>query len=208
MTKPLSSDMAGFTLVETLIAVFALALLMGGAATMVLSALRGQTELTERAERLAALDVMSAHLRSDLESAVPRLVDPGRAGLGLRSLYGGEDGRDGVVLGLVRNGWSNFDQVETRGELLVVEYVFEDDRFIRRVAQRPDRARTTPEFETELLNNVEDLSIRFFAGGQPAELWSNAVVNGQPAMPDVVELVLSFPPDEQLTQRFLVGGRR
>lgn len=207
MTSARFHQEAGFTLVETLIAVFALALMMGAGTTMVLSALKGQSILSERTDQIEAIDLFSAHLRGDLEAAVPRLVQSERSGEGLLSLHGGDDARNGIVLGLVRNGWSNFDNVEDRSELLAVEYLYEEGRLVRRVFQRPDRARATPRFETEMLTGLRDLRIRFYAGGQPADLWRLAVSNGEPAMPDAVEITLAFETDETLTQRFLVGGR-
>ncbi|MEM9670589.1 MAG: type II secretion system minor pseudopilin GspJ [Pseudomonadota bacterium] len=198
----------GFTLVETLIAVFALALLMGAGSTMVLSSLRGQSELDLRHERIAAIDRASAHFRSDLEHAVPRFVASERSGEGDVSFYGGMEGRDSIVLALVRNGWSNLDFVEQRSELLVVEYIFEDGRLTRRLIERPDRARRTPRSETVLLTDLSNINVRFFAGGQPAEIWrSVGGGSGEVSMPDAIEMTLRFPNDEVLTQRFLVGGR-
>ncbi|MEO0882950.1 MAG: type II secretion system protein GspJ [Pseudomonadota bacterium] len=198
---------AGFTLVETLIAVFALALLMGAGATMVLSSIRGQGELDVRHDQIAAIDRLNAHMRADLLQAVPRFVESGRAGEGAQSFYGGEIGRDNIFLGLVRDGWSNFEFEAPRSELLVVEYLFDDGKLIRRAVERPDRARRTPQTDTELLSDLIDMDIRFFAGGQPAEVWQAGLGGGQVIMPDAVELVLTFRNGEVLTQRFLVGGR-
>ncbi|MEO1475170.1 MAG: GspJ family type II secretion system protein [Pseudomonadota bacterium] len=205
-SRPQSAQ-SGFTLIETLIAVFALALLMGAGTTMVLSSLRGQGELDLRHARIQAVDRVNAHFRADLERAVPRFVETGRAGEGAQSFYGGDIGRDGIILGIVRNGWSNIDLEEQRGELLVVEYVYDQGTLTRRTVARPDRARRTPVSETELLTDLIDFNIRFFAGGQPAEIWRTAVGGGQVIMPDAVEIVLNFQNDETLTQRFLVGGR-
>ncbi|MEM7662807.1 MAG: type II secretion system minor pseudopilin GspJ [Pseudomonadota bacterium] len=198
---------AGFSLVETLVAVFALALLMGAGSSMVLSSLRGQEELDSRHQRTAAIDRFNAHLRADLEQAVPRFVESRRSGEVPASFHGGEPRRDGTVLGLVRAGWSNFDFAEARSELLVVEYVFDEGRLMRRAVERPDRARRTPESEVELLSDLSDINVRFFAAGEPAEIWRSTFGSGQAEMPDAVEVVLRFSNDEVLTQRFLVGGR-
>ncbi|MEM6898978.1 MAG: type II secretion system minor pseudopilin GspJ [Pseudomonadota bacterium] len=209
MTGAAARSDAGFTLVEILIAVFAFALLMGAGSTMVLSSLRGQEELDIRHQQIAAIDRLNAFLRSDLEQTVSRAVESDQAGEGAFSFVGGDTGRNGRVLGLVRSGWSNFDYEAPRSELLVVEYIFDEGQLIRRVIERPDRGRRTPESATVLLTDLTDVDLRFFSGGEPAEIWQGAIgSDGQIVLPDVVELVIGFPNDEVLTQRFLVGARR
>ncbi|MEL6322983.1 MAG: type II secretion system minor pseudopilin GspJ [Pseudomonadota bacterium] len=198
---------AGFTLVETLIALFAFSLLMSAGAAMLMAALGGQEQLRQTSETMKRLDRATALIRADLGHAIARLADTGRAGEGERGLYGGPPGRDGVVLGLVRSGWTNIDAAEDRSELLTVEYIFEDNALNRRLILRPDRVRATPTSETVLLEGLDDLDVRFYGGGLPAEIWGLTFTEEGVLLPDAVEFVMTFSNGEVLTQRFPVGGR-
>ncbi len=198
----------GFTLVETLVAVFALALLMAAGSAMLLSALSGQEQLRGKGAEIAALDRATALMRSDLGNAIPRVADTGRAGEGERSLYGGRPDRDGIVLGLVRAGWTNIDAREDRSELLAVEYVLgEDGTLLRRAYRRPDRVRATPAEDMRLLDSLQALDLTFFGGGQPAAQWGLVPDSATVQMPDAVEIAMTFADGEVLVQRFPVGGR-
>lgn len=198
----------GFTLVETLIAVFALALMMAAGSAMLLSALSGQEQLRDKSAEIAALDQATALLRSDLGNAIPRVTDTGRAGEGERSLYGGRPGRDGVVLGLVRAGWTNVDAQEDRSELLAVEYLLDENgTLLRRAYRRPDRVRATVSEDMVLLQDLQSLGLTFFGGGQPAAQWGLVPDSTTVQMPDAVEVSMAFGNGEVLVQRFPVGGR-
>ena len=197
----------GFTLVETLLAVFALALLMSAGGALLFSTLNSSKLVDARLDRLNKLEVMTAHMRADLGGAVPRLAAPVRAGEGRKSLYGGEADRDNVVLGLVRSGWLNIDNEAARSQLLAVEYKFEDGMLFRRLYQSPDRTRQTPVYETLLVGGLSDVDVRFSADGQVANNWGLALSNGSPVMPDTVTFEMAFEDGQTLAQNFLVGGR-
>jgi len=207
VSQPIVTSQSGFTLVETLAAVFALALMMSAGGMMLLSAIRGHEQVSTRTERLENLERMTAHLQSDLAHSVQRFAESERIGTGERSLYGGAFSRNGVVLGLVRNGWSNFDRTEDRGELQAIEYAIIDDALVRRVFENPHRARSTTHFETVLIAGVERLDIAFELADQTSAVWGDAVPDSLELMPDTVNIVLTFETGEQLAQSFLVGGR-
>ncbi len=197
---------AGFTLVETLISVFVLALIMGAGSALLLSTLRTNTLVETRMEVLANLEITSAHLQSDLTHTVPRLIDGGS----LRppqSLYGGRPDRDGVILGLVRDGWVNLGDEEDRGNLTFVTYRLDEGRLIRRIYERPDRSRRTPAYETALLGDLENATVSFTKDGLPVEEWEMAENVEVVDMPETVIFEFEFTSGERLTQTFLVGAR-
>lgn len=198
----------GFTLIETLVAVFALALLMSAGGALLISTLNSQRAIDARLERLDAIEIASAHLRADLAQTVPRVVETGLDTTGPQSLFGGTAGRDGLVLGLVRGGWTNPRQVEDRGDLLALDYRFEDGALIRRVYQRPDRTRQTRQFDTALLTGLTEVDVNFVANDLSAERWELVLEAGVPRLPEAVSVDFVFETGERLTQTFLVGGRK
>lgn len=204
----MSSKEAGFTLVETLIAVFSLGLLMSAGGALVLSILDSQRLVDQRLERLEALELTSAYLQTDLANAVPRLVESEFSVLGPQSFYGGRPDRIGTVLGFVRDGWDNREQAEDRSELLSVRYRFDQGTFTRQVDLRPDRLRATPRAQQVLLEGVTDIQLQFIAAGQSATNWTLVVQDGAPRLPDAVEMTIVFEGGQQLSQSFLVGGRQ
>ncbi len=204
--RAVSKD-TGFTLIETLVAVFSLALMMAAGGTLIISTLDTQKLIDERMSRLEAMELVTAHLQSDLANAVPRLIGDEYARNIVQSFYGGEADRDGVVLGLVRDGWQNAQYTENRSGLLPVRYRFEDGKLMRQIDVRPDRTRRTPEFEKTLLDGINEIDVRFMAAGQPASNWGLALEGGVPRLPDSVEVIIVFNTGERLSQSFLVGGR-
>lgn len=198
---------AGFTLVEVLVAVIAFSLMMGAGSLLLISTLNGQRQVDDRLERLGQLEIVTAHLRADLGASVPRIVSTGRIADRPRSLFGGQPDRDGVFLGMVRDGWTNLDAVEERGELLSVEYLLVDQSLVRRLYERADPTRRTPKYETTLLEDVDRIEVAFVEAGVPAPLWELVLEAGVPRLPDAVRLRIEFGSGDTLTQSFLVGGR-
>ena len=198
---------AGFTLVEILVAVFAFSLMMGAGSMLLLSTLRSQSLVDAKLEQLGALEVATAHFRADFEASVPRVVSTGRISDRPRSMFGGAPDRDGVFLGLVRDGWTNLDAQEDRSELLSVEYKLVENNLVRRLYERADPTRRTPKYETVLLEGVERVELGFVDGGVSAPLWDFVVEAGIARLPDAVQVRIDFETGETLSQSFLVGGR-
>ena len=197
----------GFTLVETLLAVFGLALLLSAGGALLFSTLNSSKLVDARLDQLNRLEIMTAHMRADLGGAVPRSINSVRTGEARKSLYGGEADRDNVVLGLVRSGWLNINNEADRSQLLAIEYKFENGALFRRAYQSPDRTRQTPVYETVLVTGLSDVSIRFSADGQFADNWGLALEGGVPVLPDTVTVEMVFENGGVLSQNFLVGGR-
>lgn len=197
----------GFTLLETLIAVFALALLMGAGSTLLVTTLNSNRLIDERLDRLGKLEVATAHIRSDLEHAVPRLAESPLASVGQQSLFGGPPDRFRAVLGMVRDGWQNLDNEADRGDLLSVIYRVEDGTLFREVYERPDRARATPGSRKVLVDGLADLRVRFVDAGIRSDRWTLSQLQGLPRLPEAVEVEMTFETGERMFQMFLVGGR-
>lgn len=202
-----ASRESGFTLVEVLVAVFAFSLMMGAGSVLLLSTLNTQTLVEERLDRLGKLELLTAHLRADIGASIPRIVSTGRISDSPRSMFGGPPDRDGVILGMVRDGWTNRNAGEDRSELLSVEYRFVGDTLVRRIYERVDPTRRTPKYETVLIEGVDGIELEFLDAGQSAGIWDLVLEAGVPRLPDAVQIRIEFEQGQSLTQSFLVGGR-
>lgn len=198
-------NQSGFTLIEVLIAVFALALLLTAGGTMLTSALAGQETVETRSDSLRQLQIARGHLSADINNALPRAVEPLRSGIERQSFFGGRANREGVILGLVRGGWIDPEGSAARGDLVIVEYEVEKSALVRRVWLRPDRTRSTPSFEQPILSGVEAVEVTFFAAGQMANEWDYVEFEGLPVLPQTVRVSITFDNGEVSVQKFLVG---
>ncbi|MEO0983613.1 MAG: type II secretion system minor pseudopilin GspJ [Pseudomonadota bacterium] len=196
----------GFTLVETLIALFALSLLSAAGASLLISTVDGRRLLETRSERIRDLDLANALLKQDIAALTARSADaPESFGQGA-SLRGGFRS-EGEILELVRNGWENPQGVFQRGGVQRVVYRLEEGRLIRAAARRPDALRATPVDERVLLEGVSELRLAFINGDLRAERWDSAQAGGVSLFPAAVEVAVSFETGETLRQLFLAGGR-
>ena len=196
---------AGFTLVETLVAVFALALLMSAGGLLLISTLNTAQTVESRLQQLGKLEIATAYLRADLANSVPRLSRSVRPNENGKGFYGGLPDRDDVVLGLLRTGRSNIDNLAERSQLLAVSYRYVDGQLIRRIDENPDRARRTPRYETVLIDGLQDLEVLFDDESVQSTGWEQLVEEGVQILPDGVTVIMTFQTGERLVQSFLVG---
>lgn len=157
--------MAGFTLVELLVAVSIFAImsvLSYGGLRHLLSLERGLLAATGRYDRLEFAVIM---LESDFNELRPR---------GVRDELGGPEpalraGLGGDLLSLTRHvaPAPGTDGVALRR----VRYRLEDGRLYRDVWEALDRTPATPYTTRRLLDGVEAFDVRFFSGGSWQETW-------------------------------------
>lgn len=197
---------AGFTLLETLMAVFILALLMSAGGVLLTSTLNTSRDVEARLEQLGKMEIATAHLRADLANSVPRVSRSTLRYEDGKGFYGGKEGRDGVVLGLLRSGRANIDNLAARSQLLSVSYRYADGQLIRRVDESPDRTRQTPKYETVLMDGLQSVEILFENEGAASPQWELVLDEGVQLLPDAVTVIMTFETGEQLEQNFLVGA--
>lgn len=204
MTEAKHRLQSGVTLIETLVALFVIALMATAGAIMTGQSLRGARAV--EAKGAAATDLAAAigTLNADLAAFAPRasqdpaMVEP-------PSLFEGHAPRhDGRVMVFVRNGWVNPDG-DARSSLQRVEYLFEQGKLIRRSWFAPDPGPGTPVAEEVLLTGVSKLEARYGRGDVWATDW--VALPGAPGpMPQKAELTISFDVNDSHKVRFLIGG--
>lgn len=198
------SPQQGVTLIETLVALFVIALMATAGAIMTGQSLRGARAVEERGASATDLSIATGMITNDLAAFVarssqdPDLIEP-------PALFEGyAPRRDGRVMVFVRNGWSNPSDA-ARGDLQRVEYQFSEGQLVRRSRATADPSPGTAMAEMVLAEGVTDLDVRFGRGDTWQSEWIVLPGRGTP-LPQKAEFILTFAAGDKLTFRVLVGG--
>ncbi len=191
----------GFTLIEIMVAVAifsVMAMLAWGAMSQ---SLENADMLTERMQRLQAIQRTFRTLGADLTQAAPRPVrnelGDGLSPAVLSSLSGD------FAIELSHGGWGNPVGLP-RGTLQRSAYRIEDGKLVRYHWNVLDRTYGNEAITAVLLEDVEALLFRFFDdSGESYEVWPPQFAAGggnMLARPRAVEIVLSLPDEGEMTR--------
>lgn len=201
--SPLRAD-AGVTLVETLVALFVIALMAAAGAIMTSQSLRGARAVETRGASATALSSTLAAISADLTAYTGRpsqdasLSDPAFA------FEGYPPRADGRVMVFVRNGWQN-PAGDARSDLQRVEYIFADGTLTRRSWLAPDPGPATPAVDQALLTGIQRVDVHFGRGDTWRSEWLVSASGTEPA-PQKAEVRFVFGDGDTLTTRYLIGG--
>jgi len=199
---------AGFTLLEVLVAVaiFAIvaAIAMGGYSELI----RQSDRLEASAQRTRAVQTMMWRLTQDFATLEPR---PVREPLGdtLRAALVA-DGRSALLAELTRSSWTNPAGVP-RSTLQRVAYRLEDGRLVRDYWLMLDRTLDTEPVSTVLLDEVKGVTLRFMTSNRrftdqwPA-LGGPTGPNANSALPIAVEITIELEDWGKITRLIEVAG--
>ena len=169
----------GFTLLEMLIALSIFGLLAVMSYGGLSSVLEQQFRTGQEADRLAELQKTYLVMQRDIEQVVARPVRD-EFGEELAPLVGDQR------LQLTRGGWSN-PLGRPRSTLQRVAWSWEDQQLRRYVWQVLDRAQDSQPLEQVLMENIEDMRIRYLLAGEDwLEQWPPAIQNPNPNATAVV----------------------
>ncbi len=188
-----------FTLIEVLVALAVFGVLSLLAYMTLGSTLANSDLLTERMDRLQAVQRTLRLLTDDLLQTAPR---PVRLELGeqlapaLRSDLSAE-----FALELTRGGWGN-PAALPRGTLQRTAYRVEDNELLRYHWNVLDRTFANEPIATVLLDDVESVILRYLqADGEWTEVWPPAGITDDSALrmrPRAVEIVLNLGDEGEL----------
>jgi general secretion pathway protein J len=196
-----SAYVAGFTLVEMLVALFIFGLLSAAGVAVMAYAADNRGVVHERMERLGEFQRARALLRADLGQAAVRRVRHGDGQSARRAFIDGRPGDTGPLLGLVRRGWSNPD-ADPRASLQYIEYRLADGRLERSSRPMLDGAAAgTPQV---LLTGVRSASLRYRYRGA----WISGWPGGAEALPEAIAMDLELDRIGHVSQVFLLPGGR
>jgi general secretion pathway protein J len=189
--------MKGFTLVEMLVAMAALAVLAAGGFMVAGASSTSQDVLRQAQGETQELLRMRAALRSDITQAAarrPRDINGEKP----QAALSGARRSDGVFLSLVRRGWDN-PLEQGRSSLQYVEYRLSEGRIERLWRRHVDGSPVqAPQL---LLEGVERAQLEFYDFDQWTEGWTGAP--NRP-LPRAVRLTVALKGRGDLSQVFLL----
>jgi len=193
------SPQSGFTLIEVLVAMAIFGVLTALAYMTLGQTLSNSEMLTERMDRLQAVQRTMSLLSTELLQA-PRPIrgDLGDAQPALISDFGAE-----FALQLTHNGWPNSAGVP-RSTQQRTAYRIEDTELIRYHWNVLDRTANNIPIATILLEDIESLTFRFLQqNGEWVEQWpptSSQSASDSNLLPRAVTIVLVLPDEGELTR--------
>ena len=189
---------SGFTLIEVLVAMAIFGVLSMLAYMTLGQTLANAEMLTERIDRLQAVQRTVRFLSDDLLQAAPR---PVRLELGdsmgsavLTSLSGE------FALELTHGGWGNPAGLP-RGTLQRSAYRLEDDELVRYHWNVLDRTFANEPVANILLDDVESLLFRYLdTDGEWSDVWPPLAKPGIRSRPRAVEIVLTLADEGEISR--------
>jgi general secretion pathway protein J len=207
MSSQRSQAEAGFTLVETLVALLILSIMAVAGGNLLLRATDTGKQVREREDAIRTLDIAQAYLRDDLESATLRASETADGRGGAQLLTGGETEQTDALLSFVRNGWINPEYAAARSGLQKIRYLLtQEGELVREVALRPDPTRSTPVVRRVLLENVQSVDLMFWRGDEVSLYWEAVPQPPANVLPDLIEMRITLDESRVLTISSLVGG--
>jgi general secretion pathway protein J len=193
-----AANQSGFTLVEMLVALAALALV--ATAGVALTTFAGDANAAIAQREAAARDILRlrASLKADLGQAAPRRARDASGRKPQMALLGPPDIQGETFLALVRRGWDNPGE-EDRSALQYVEYRFTGDRIERAWRRHVDGSPLqTPQV---LIEGVRDVRVAYLQYDQWLNAWSGSP---QRPLPRAVRIDLTLLDGGEMTQLLLL----
>jgi general secretion pathway protein J len=190
---------AGFTLIEVLVA-----MAIFGVLTMLAYMSLGQTLanadlLTERMDRLQAIQRTMRYLSNDLNSALPRPVRD-ELGTGYMPAVMVSIAND-FALAVTHGGWNNPAGLPRSTQQRSV-YLLEDGKLFRIYYAVLDATYSNEAISTEILDGVETLEFRLIQdNGEVSSQWPPLGVQGASALslrPRAVEIILTLEGEGEI----------
>lgn len=192
---------AAFTLIEVLVAVALFAMLAALAYGTLSRTLANAELLTERMERLQAVQRTLRFLAEDFQQLVPRPVRD-ELGDNFVPALSTETGV-GLSLELTRSGWSNPLGLP-RGTLQRVGWRLEDDRLVRYHWTVLDRTLDNEPLVQVMLDEVDSVTLRFMQdNGEWVDRWPAVEPVGPLPLrlrPRAIEIVLTMMDESEITR--------
>ena len=206
--RPNENNQAGFTLVETLVALFILAMVSSAGAALLIGATTANQQIQQQEAAARQLDIAQSLIRQDIAAMSRRGIRPADGFSPTGNLFGEAPRGEEPFLRFVRNGWLNPGLIEPRSNFQSVQYVLRNGDVVREASLRPDATNGTPVSSRILLNNVETIEIGFVRGGERSPFWRSDSGAALGTLPDFVELTFVFEDTTRFSIAALSGGRQ
>lgn len=190
---------AGFTLLEMVLALAIFALLGVMANHLLQQGMALERFSARHAQRLAQIQHAFTLMERDFSAMVPRPVrTPGRLAGASPRVSEGRSGNDSIVF--THAGWLNPGGQLARSTLQRVGYRFESGALIREYLDYPDMPTENGVHRQRLLREVTGLQLRYWHQGKWQRQWQE-----DEGMPQAVEITLSLTEGKTVMRRFLLA---
>lgn len=195
---------SGFTLIEVLVSL-AIVSLIG------LIAFAGlNTSITFNDKTLAIskatnqLVIADTSIKKDLLHSLNRLYRDERGVMQRHSFFGITPRNEGRVLLFTTH--TGLEIPTQDGAIRLVEYFLEDSTLKRAESSYADMVEDTKISETTLLENVTDLKIKFFLGGEWLDEWPVTEWTDNNGLPQLVEITFQIEGIGRIVRNYLLPG--
>ncbi len=193
--QKLSQD-DGFSLVETLLAVFLLSVISLITLNIMSNFADANQRLSIQVAKLEMIDGARNYLRDDMRQVI------GRPFIATDNLRGSPI----RLLRFTRSGSIIAKSDETRSSVETIEYWFDNNNLVRRIYDRPETTDDTTYIEYTILTHLSDLSFKYYDGTIWYNDWKFDPSSVPQRLPKAIEMawVLS-DENSQYTALFPVG---
>lgn len=205
--QPRRRSQAGFTLAETLVALFILAIVSASGAALLIGATTTSQQIKDQEAAARQLDIAQSLIRQDIASMSARAIRPADGFSPAGNLFGEAPRGEEAFLRFVRNGWLNPGLIDPRSNYQAVRYYLRNGSIVREASLRPDATAGTPVSSKILLENVQAVEIGFYRGEQRSDFWRGDALQSLSTLPDLIEITFIFEDTTRLTLAALTGGR-
>jgi general secretion pathway protein J len=197
MTLPKNGAVAGFTLVELLVALFISAVVSAMGYGAITQALKNKDAIEQQQNRLLEVQTTLRMLAQDLGQVIPRPVrepfgNRWEAAFVAATARAEENSQQQILLSFTRNGWANPAGI-ARPALQRVSYVMHEGVLRREHSAVLDTTQGSPRSSRDLLKNVRSISLRYLGPDYEwLEIWpppNLSVPGGGGAQPSAAERV-------------------
>ncbi|WP_262689885.1 type II secretion system minor pseudopilin GspJ [Kordiimonas aestuarii] len=205
---------AGFSLVETMVAMLIFAFVSASGVALLVSFNAGERAMAVADDFMADIQTTKSLMRSDLAHALPRTTRDAAGGVlpvftgGMPAarLVAGAGDISEPFLRFVRGGHLAALVSENAPAVQRVEYIFEGGSLIRRSFARPDVTPDTPATHQVLLSDVDKIRVRFRMGDVWVLDWQGKA-GERGSMPKLVELECDITGRGTLRMLLPVGAQ-
>lgn len=205
--SPRRDQQSGFTLAETLVALFILAIVSSAGAALLIGATTTGQQIRSQEEITRELDVAQRLIRQDIATLNARPIRPDDGYSPAGNLFGETPRSEAPFLRFVRDGWLNPGYIEQRSSFQAVEYSLRDGALVREASLRPDATQGTPVASRVLLTGVRTVELGFLRGDQRSDFWQGDAGQSLDVLPDLIEVTIIFENGTRLSLAALTGAR-
>jgi len=194
----------GFTLIEVLVALAIVGIIGAISFGGLITTIKFNDLTLSRMDVGNNVTLADEMLKRDFLHALNRLTRDTRGDFYRHSFYGLNPRSEGTLLAFTVNTGDNLPN--KNGALRYVEYVFEENKLKRIESQYVDRTEDTRKKTTILLEEIENISVKFAKGNQWENEWPVADWLSNNGLPNVAEVSYEIKGIGNITRLYMLAS--